>query len=100
MTAVGHDDVMDAKLIRTIGEHRVCATLARYGWPPAEGTNWPLATKAQFLAKSAYKRFVRVFLPGIPAIPGAFVVPRDHPSAAAWIGYQHLARMAGSWSGK
>ena len=75
-------------MIKTIGEHWVCATLARYGWAPAEGTNWPLGTKAQFLAKSAYKRFVPMLLPEIPAIPRAFVVPRDHLSAAAWIGHQ------------
>ena len=107
-------------MIKTIGEHWVCATPARYGWAPAltrdglertdilavntdlhhrpvveievkaasqrsEGTNWLLGTKAQFLAKSAHDWFARVLLPEIPAIPRAFVVPRDHLSAAAWI---------------
>jgi hypothetical protein len=26
---------MDTKMIKTVGEHWVCATLARYGWAPA-----------------------------------------------------------------
>ena len=75
-------------MIKTIGEHWVCAALARCGWAPTEGTNRPLGTKAQFLAKSAYKWFVPVLLLEIPAIPRAFVVPRDHLSAAAWIVHQ------------
>jgi hypothetical protein len=123
VTAIGHDDVMDTKMIKTIGEHWVCATLARYGWAPVltrdglertdilavntdlhhrpvveiqvktasqrgAGTNWLLGTKAQFLAKSAHEWFALGLLAEIPAIPKAFVVPRDHLSAAAWIAHQ------------
>jgi hypothetical protein len=114
----------DNKMIKTVGEHRVCATLARHKWAPAltrdglertdilavathlenrptieiqvktatEGTrltSWPIGLKAQEIAKSAYEWFVLVLLPTLPAAPRAFVVPRDHVSAATWIAHQH-----------
>ena len=115
-----HADVMDTKMIKTVGEHWVCATLARYGWAPAltrdglertdilavsttlaerpvieiqvktasqrgQATKWLLGTKAQLLAKSEHEWFALVLLPGLPAEPRAFVVPRDHLAAATWI---------------
>jgi hypothetical protein len=113
----------DTKMIKTIGEHWVCATIARYGWAPAltrdglertdilavgtyrphrptleiqvktatdrgESTNWLLGTKAQLLSESVHEWFVFVVLPEPPQEPHAFVVPRDHVSAAAWIGWR------------
>jgi len=112
----------DTKMTKTIGEHWVCATLARHGWAPAltrdglertdilavsthlarrttaeiqvktarsrgDSTNWLVGTKAQLIAESEHEWFVFVLLPDLPRIPRAFVVPRNHVSAAAWIGY-------------
>jgi hypothetical protein len=51
-------------------------------------TSWPLGTKAQLPAKSEHEWFVLVILPGLPEIPRAFIVPRDHLSAATWICHQ------------
>lgn len=109
-------------MTKTIGEHWVCATLARHGWAPAltrdglertdilavsthlarrttveiqvktaseqrGSTNWLVGTKAQLIAESEHEWFVFVLLPDIPFVPRAFVIPRNHVSAAAWIGY-------------
>jgi hypothetical protein len=114
--------MVDTKMTMTIGEHWVCATLARQGWAPAltrdglertdilavsthlarrttteiqvktahsrgESTNWLVGTKAQLIAESQHEWFVFVLLPDFPSMPRAFVVPRNHVSAAAWIGY-------------
>jgi hypothetical protein len=46
---------MDTKMIKTIGGHRVCATLAAQ---PDEGTNRLLGTNAQLMAKSAHECLV------------------------------------------
>jgi hypothetical protein len=35
VTAVRHAGVVDTKMTKTVGEHWVCATLARYDWAPA-----------------------------------------------------------------
>lgn len=113
----------DTKMVKTIGEHWVCATIARYGWAPAltrdglertdilavstdragrptveiqvktatdrgESTNWLVGAKAQLPAESEGEWFVFVILPELPRAPRAFVVPRDHVSAAAWIGWR------------
>lgn len=110
-------------MVKTAGEHWVCATLARYGWAPAltrdglertdilavgtqlahrptieiqvktasqrgETTSWHLGTKAQLFAESDHEWFVLVLLPELPRTPRAFVVPRDHLSAATWIVHQ------------
>jgi hypothetical protein len=72
-------------MIKTIGGHRVCATLAAQ---PDEGTNRHLGTNAQFLAKSAHKCLVLMLLPEIPATPTALAVPPDHLPAPAWIVHQ------------
>jgi hypothetical protein len=115
---------MDTKMVKTVGEHWVCATLARHGWAPAltrdglertdilavntkstdrpiveiqvktasqrgQETRWLLGTKAQLLARSEHEWFVLVLLPELPAEPRAFVVPRDHLSAATWIAHQN-----------
>ncbi|MGP8002161.1 MAG: hypothetical protein ACLPKI_33315 [Streptosporangiaceae bacterium] len=53
-----------------------------------ETTSWPLGTKAQLFAKSEHEWFVLVLLPELPGSPSAFVVPRDHLSAATWIVHQ------------
>ncbi len=118
------DDMSDNKMIKTVGEHWVCATLARHAWAPAltrDGlertdilavathldhrptieiqvktatkgariTSWLIGLKAQEIARSAYEWFVFVLLPEVSAAPRAFVVPRDHVSAATWIAHQH-----------
>jgi hypothetical protein len=120
---VRHAGGVDTKMVKTAGEHWVCATLARYGWAPAltrdglertdilavgtqlahrptveiqvktasqrgQATSWPLGTKAQLVAESEHEWFVLVLLPELPGTPRAFVVPRDHLSAAAWIVHQ------------
>ena len=51
----------------------------------SEKTSWLLGTKAQLFDKSRHEWFVLVMLPPVPAHPRAFVIPRDHVSAAAWI---------------
>jgi hypothetical protein len=53
-----------------------------------ESTNWLVGTKAQLPAESGHEWFVFVMLPKLPHPPCAFVVPRDHVSAAAWIGWK------------
>jgi hypothetical protein len=53
-------------------------------------SSWPLGTKAQIPARSGREWFVLVLLGKTPTDrPRAFVVPRDHVAAAAWI--QHMA---------
>jgi hypothetical protein len=121
--AVRHAGAVDTKMTKTVGEHWVCATLARFNWAPAltrdglertdilavntqldhrpmveiqvktasqrgDGTSWPLGTKAQLFAKSEHEWFVLVLLPELPGVPRAFVVPRNHVSAATWIVHQ------------
>jgi hypothetical protein len=50
--------------------------------------NWPLGLKAQQVAESDQEWFVLVALAESPTGPHrAFVVPRDHVSAAAWISH-------------
>ena len=51
--------------------------------------NWPLGLKAQEPARSEHEWFVLVVLGDSPAIgTRAYVVPRDHLSAATWISHQ------------
>src|ERR1022692_4017345 len=114
----------DTKMTKTVGEHWVCATLARHSWAPAltrdgvertdvlavgthldhrpmveiqvktatQGggtTSWIVGIKAQQIAKSEHEWFVFVLLPAVPSAPRAFVVPRNHVSAATWIVHQN-----------
>lgn len=113
----------DTKMVKSVGEHWVCATLARHGWAPAltrdgvertdilavattlkdrpmveiqvktaskmsNTTSWLLSGKAQLFSRSPHEWFVFVLLPQVPQPPKAFVVPRDHVSAATWIVHQ------------
>jgi hypothetical protein len=48
-------------------------------------TSWLLGTKAQLPDRSGHEWFILVMLPRVPNQPRAFVVPRDHVAAAAWI---------------
>ena len=115
--------MVDRKMTKTVGEHWVCATLARHNWAPAltrDGiartdlmavgtllphrptieiqvktasdtggkTSWPLGGVTQLVAGSEHEWFVLVLLPKFPLTPRAFVVPRDHVSAATWIVHQ------------
>jgi len=114
---IRHPGAMDTMMVKTVGEHWVCATLARHGWAPAltrdglertyilavntkltnrpvvqiqvktasqrgQTTRWLLGTKAQLPARSDRGWFVLILLPELPAEPRAFVVTRDHLSAA------------------
>jgi hypothetical protein len=114
----------DRKMIKTVGEHWVCATLARHNWAPAltrdgiartdilavathlahrptveiqvktasDGgarTSWPLGGITQLAAASQHEWFVLVLLPKFPFEPRAFIVPRDHASAATWVVHQN-----------
>jgi hypothetical protein len=125
----------DTKMVKSVGEHWVCATLARHGWAPAltrdgvertdilavattlqdrpmveiqvktaskmsNTTSWPLSGKAQLLSRSPHEWFVFVLLPQVPQPPKAFVVPRDHVSAATWIVHQDWLTDPGVPSGK
>lgn len=54
----------------------------------SDTSSWLVGHKAQQPALSQREWFVFVLLPGIPAHPRAFVVPRDHVAAAAWIIHQ------------
>jgi hypothetical protein len=111
-------------MTKTVGEHWVCATLARHNWAPAltrDGitrtdilavgthlarrptveiqvktasdkgprTSWQLGGVTQLSAASEHEWFVLVLLPAFPVAPSAFVVPRDHVSAATWIVHQN-----------
>jgi hypothetical protein len=115
--------MVDTKMTKTVGEHWVCATLARHNWAPAltrdgiartdilavgtllahrptveiqvktasdtgSRTSWPLGRITQLTAASEHEWFVLVLLPKFPLAPTAFVVPRDHVSAATWIVHQ------------
>lgn len=110
----------DTKMIKTVGEHWVCATLARHGWAPAltrdgiertdllavgtrlpdrptveiqvkaatqinDKTSWPLGGITRHVAASEHEWIVLVLVPAFPSEPRAFVVPRDHASAATWV---------------
>jgi hypothetical protein len=112
--------MVDRKITKTVGEHWVCATLARHNWAPAltrdgiartdilavgthlahrptveiqvktasewgSNTRWHLGAAANLIAASEHEWFVLVLLPELPEAPRAFVVPRDHVSAATWI---------------
>ena len=114
----------DNKMTKTVGEHWVCATLARHNWAPAltrdgiartdilaVGTNlvdrptveiqvktatdtgsrtsWHLGGVTRVIAASEHEWFVLVLLPKFPRTPRAFVVPRDHVSAATWIVHEN-----------
>lgn len=114
----------DNKMTKTVGEHWVCAMLARHGWAPAltrdgiertdilavgthlpyrptveiqvktatdtgERTSWPLGAVTSLTAASVHEWFVLVLVPKLPLSPRAFVVPRDHVSAATWIVHQN-----------
>jgi hypothetical protein len=113
--------MVDTKLVKSAGEHWVCAVLAGLGWAGAltrdglERTdilavhtvrramievqvktasnmarpNWRLNAKAQRPAVSDREWFVLVALaPKAWQEHRAFVVPRDHAAAAAWIRHQ------------
>jgi hypothetical protein len=116
--------MVDRKMTKTVGEHWVCAALARHGWAPAltrDGiartdilavgtrlahrptveiqvktasdtggrTSWQLGGVTGVTAASQHEWFVLVLLPSLPLAPRAFVVPRDHVSAATWIVHQN-----------
>jgi hypothetical protein len=130
-----HAGAVDTKMVKTVGEHWVCATLARHGWAPAltrdglertdilavntelpyrpvveiqvktasqrgQTTKWLLGTKAQLPARSEHEWFVLILLPELPNKPRAFVVPRDHLAAAAWIVHQNWRTDPSAPSGK
>jgi hypothetical protein len=115
--------MVDRKMTKTVGEHWVCATLARNNWAPAltrdgiartdilavgthlplrpaveiqvktasdrgAGTSFPLRGVTDIVAASEHEWFVFVILPKMPLAPRAFVVPRDHVSAATWVVHQ------------
>jgi hypothetical protein len=125
----------DTKMIKTVGEHWVCASLARHHWAPAltrDGiartdilavgtflahrpmvevqvktasdtggrTSWPLGGVTGVNAASEHEWFVFVLLPRLPLPPRAFVVPRDHVSAATWIVHQNWRTDPSAPSGK
>ena len=115
--------MVDRKMTKTVGEHWVCATLARHNWAPAltrDGiartdilavgtylahrptvgiqvktatsrgrTSWPLGGITRLVAASQHEWFVLVALPKFPLEPRAFVMPRDHVSAATWVVHQN-----------
>lgn len=125
MNVVGNAFAMvDTKMVKTVGEHWVCATLARRNWAPAltrdaiartdilavgtdlphrpmveiqvktasdvgNQTSWALGGVTQIVAASEHEWFVFVLLPKLPAAPMAFVVPRNHVSAATWIVHEN-----------
>jgi hypothetical protein len=111
-------------MTKTVGEHWVCATLARHNWAPAltrdgiartdilavgthlthrpaveiqvktasgtgSKTSWQLGGVTQVIAASQHEWFVPVLLPDIPQPPRAFIIPRDHVSAATWIVHEN-----------
>ena len=111
-------------MTKTVGEHWVCATLARHNWAPAltrdgiartdilavgthlahrpaveiqvktasgtgSKTSWQLGGVTQVIAASQHEWFVLVLLPNIPQPPRAFIIPRDHVSAATWIVHEN-----------
>jgi hypothetical protein len=115
--------MVDTKMVKTVGKHWVCATLARHNWAPAltrdgiartdilamgtllpnrptievqvktasdtgSTTSWPLGGIAELVAASEHEWVVLVLLPKLPLPPRAFIVPRDHASAATWIVHQ------------
>lgn len=124
MNVVSDASVMvDRKMTKTVGEHWVCATLARHNWAPAltrdgiartdilavgthladrptveiqvktatgagDRTSWPLGGVTQLVAAFRHEWFVLVALPEFPFEPRAFVIPRDHVSAATWVVHQ------------
>jgi hypothetical protein len=51
-------------------------------------TSWPLGGVVHAFAASEHEWFVLVLLPKVPQAPKAFVVPRDHVCAAAWIAHE------------
>jgi hypothetical protein len=116
--------MVDRKMTKTVGEHWVCATLARHNWAPAltrdgiartdvlavgthlahrptveiqvktatgggDRTSWPLGGITQLVAASQHEWFVLVALPEFPSEPRAFVIPRDHASAATWVVHEN-----------
>ncbi len=53
---------------------------------PGDRMSWPLGEKAQLPDRSGHEWFVLVSIPTVHADPPrAFIVPRDHIAAAAWI---------------
>ena len=63
--------------------------------------NWRLGLKAQSPERTDHEWFVLVSLAAVPAgAHRAFVVPRNHVAAAAWISHQHWLTEPGVVAGK
>jgi hypothetical protein len=105
-------------MLKTIGEHSVCANLARFGWAPAltrdaiERTdilavathlpdrprievqvkaatgNVPLGRVARHFARSEHEWFVIVVVQPFPEPLRTLVVPRDHVCAGVWVSWR------------
>ena len=79
-------------MTKTVGEHWVCATLARHDWAPAltrDGiARTDILAVGTLLPNRPTEWLILVLLPGLPSPPRAFVVPRDHVCAATWIAHQ------------
>lgn len=80
----------DILAVQTSGERQMIEVQVKAARGLGEKVSWPLGAKSQLPSLSGREWFVLVMLPETPIDqPRAFVVPRDHVAAAAWI--EHMA---------
>lgn len=76
----------DILAVRADGKRPTVEIQVKAATDAGDRSNWLLGMKAQQRALSSREWFVFVLVPAAPdAAPRAFVVPRDHVAAAAWI---------------
>jgi hypothetical protein len=80
----------DILAVQSTGERRMIEVQVKAARGLDDRVSWPLGVKAQLPSQSDREWFVLVMLPDQPVIsPRAFIVPRDHVAAAAWISHMN-----------
>ena len=80
----------DILAVKTDASRRMIEVQVKSARDGGDRTNWPLGEKSQDWSRSDREWFVFVTVPTtVPGEPRAYVIPRDHVSAAAWITYHH-----------
>ncbi|KQQ94609.1 hypothetical protein ASF62_11105 [Leifsonia sp. Leaf325] len=80
----------DILAVQTTGDRRMIEVQVKASRGTSDNTSWLLGVKSQKPAISDREWFVLIGLPSTPVEqPRAFIVPRNHVAAAAWI--EHMA---------
>jgi hypothetical protein len=80
----------DILAVQTTGDRRMIEVQVKAARGLGDKVSWPLGPNAQLPSISDREWFVLVMLPDdLATSPRAFVVPRDHVAAAAWISHMN-----------